>query len=108
MTLEKKGKTHAIVAYITIFGLIIAMILNMEKQNPFATFHIRQAFGINLLFYVIGYFIISNFDSLMISTAFWIFIAILWFYGFIGALQEKYNKVPLLGEYFQKWFTFIK
>ena len=30
----------AIIAYITIFGLIAAYFMNNDKKNPFASFHI--------------------------------------------------------------------
>jgi hypothetical protein len=36
-----EGKTAAIIAYITIFGTIIAYILNAGKKNSFTSFHIR-------------------------------------------------------------------
>ncbi|ESU25111.1 hypothetical protein FEDK69T_00770 [Flavobacterium enshiense DK69] len=99
----KEGKTTAIISYITILGSIIAIFMNMEPKNPFAGFHIRQAFGINITFYVLGYFV-GNFDSWMVSGAFYIFFSVLWIYGLIGAIQGEMKVIPLLGEYFQKWF----
>ncbi|QLE02491.1 hypothetical protein HX109_13340 [Galbibacter sp. BG1] len=104
---ERDGKTNAIIAYFTIFGTLIAYILNMDKQNQFASFHIRQALGLNLLFVIFGY-VVGYFDSWLITFPFYISISILWIYGFITMLQEKYTEVPLVGSYFQKWFTFIK
>ncbi|UOK41335.1 MULTISPECIES: DUF4870 domain-containing protein [Flavobacterium] len=99
----KEGKTTAIISYITILGSIIAIFMNMEPKNPFAGFHIRQAFGINITFYVLGYFV-GNFDSWMVSGAFYIFFSVLWIYGLVGAIQGEMKVIPLLGEYFQKWF----
>ncbi|MCM5662966.1 hypothetical protein [Galbibacter mesophilus] len=104
---EREGKTNAIIAYFTFFGTLIAYILNMDKQNPFASFHIRQALGLNLLFVVLGY-VMGYFDTWFITLPFYIFISILWIYGFITMLQEKYTEVPLVGKFFQRWFTFIK
>lgn len=104
---EKEGKTNAIIGYITLFGTVIAIVLNMDKKNPFARFHIRQAFGINLTFFLLGT-IAGFFNSWGVSSAFYIFISVLWFYGFITMLQEKCSPVPIIGTYFQKWFTFIK
>ncbi|WP_224482881.1 DUF4870 domain-containing protein [Robertkochia aurantiaca] len=101
------GKTTAIIAYCTLIGTLIALFMNLETKNDFARFHIRQAFGIHLLFWLLGY-VVGNFDSLMVSTAFWLGIFVLWLYGFIGAVQEKENQIPVIGEYFQRWFTFIK
>jgi len=51
---EKQGKTNAIIGYITMIGTIVAIILNMDKQNAFARFHIRQAFGINITYLLLG------------------------------------------------------
>ena len=50
MNPEGNAKTSAIISYITIVGTIIAYFMNMEEKNEFASFHIRQAFGINITF----------------------------------------------------------
>lgn len=36
----EEGKTIAIISYITVIGLIIALILNNDKKNLFAAYHI--------------------------------------------------------------------
>lgn len=102
----ENGKTTAIVAYITIVGTIIAIFMNMEPKNPFSRFHIRQAFGIFITFFILGFFV-GIFDSWLISSAFYIFIFVLWGYGLLNALQGVYKPVPLVGKKFQQWFTFI-
>ena len=103
----KEGKTAAIVSYLTIIGTLIALFMNQQAKNDFARFHIRQAFGIHLVFWILGYFV-GMFDSWLITSSFWIFIFVLWVYGFLGALQERKTIVPLLGEKFQEWFGFIQ
>ncbi|MEL4308291.1 hypothetical protein [Joostella sp. CR20] len=105
--IESEGKVTAIIGYLMLLGAVIAIFMNLDKQNPFARFHIRQGFGLSITFLLLGY-LVGNFDSWMISSAFYLFISILWIYGFIGMLQNKYTEVPLLGKYFQQWFTFIK
>lgn len=101
----EKGKTNAYVAYLTIIGCIIAMVMNSdtEKRSAFASFHIRQALGLVLLFFALGY-PVGTFDSWMVSSAFYIFFFILWMYAFLGALSGKMNEIPLLGSLFQKLF----
>ena len=101
------GKTTAIISYLTIIGAIIAIFMNLEKKNTFSAFHIRQALGIFVSFFLIGYFI-GYFDSWMISSAFYVFYFILWIYGFLGALQGEMKLIPLLGEQFQKIFKNIE
>ncbi len=101
----EKGKTNAIIAYLTLIGCVIAMIMNSdaEKKSQFASFHIRQSLGLVLLFFALGY-PVGTFDSWMVSSAFYVFFFILWMYGFLGALSGKMNEVPLLGPLFQKFF----
>ncbi|MDK2771379.1 MAG: hypothetical protein KYX68_03995 [Flavobacterium sp.] len=100
----EKGKTTAIVAYITIIGSIVAIFMNQEEnKSEFASFHIRQALGISLTYFLLGYFI-GYFDSWMVSSAFWLFIFILWIYGFVGCLSDDKRTVPLVGEFYQKLF----
>lgn len=105
-TVAEEGKTPAIVAYITIIGTIIAYFMNMDSKNKFASFHIRQALGIHITFYLLGV-LIGMFDSWLISGAFYIFIFILWGYGIVSAIQGETREAPLVGGYFQKWFSTI-
>jgi uncharacterized membrane protein len=103
----EKGKAAAITSYILIVGVLIAMSMNTgEDKNSFASFHIRQALGLSLTFISLG-LIISNFDSLMVSASMWIFIITLSSYGIFSAVNGQTKPVPLLGDYFQKWFKSI-
>ena len=100
----EKGKNIALISYITIIGSIVAIFMNQEEnRSEFASFHIRQALGIFLTFFLLGY-PIGYFDSWMVSSAFWVFIFILWIYGFLGALSGEKRMVPLVGEFYQKTF----
>lgn len=102
----QQGKPAAIVAYLTIIGTIIAFFMNNDNKNTFASFHIRQALGIHITFYLLG-LLVSAFDSWLISSAFYVFVIVLWGYGMVSAVQGQRNTVPLLGAQFQKWFNTI-
>ncbi|MDL2142113.1 MULTISPECIES: membrane protein [Flavobacterium] len=102
----EKGKPIAITSYILIIGVLIAMSMNSEDKNSFASFHIRQALGLSLTFISFGA-IISNFDSFFITFPMWICISILWTYGIFTAIQGQTKPIPLVGELFQKWFQKI-
>jgi uncharacterized membrane protein len=99
----EKGKTNAIIAYLTIIGTIIAMVQNSSVKNDFASFHIRQALGTILLFFALGY-PVSGFDSWAVTSGFYIFFFILWIFGFLGAIQGQKNLTPIVGPFFQKIF----
>lgn len=105
-TSAETGKSAAIVAYITIVGTIIAYFINNDTKNPFASFHIRQALGIHITYFLLGA-LVSIFDSWMITYAFWIFIFVLWGYGIVTAIQGEQKEVPLLGDKFQNWFSTV-
>ena len=99
----QKGKTTAIVAYLTFVGWLIALFMNKEPKSDFAAFHLRQALGVHLL-YLLFVFVVSGFDSWWVTGAYWLLTFMLWLYGFLGALGGKKTLIPLLGEYFEKWF----
>lgn len=103
---SESGKTAAITSYILGVGVLIAMSMNSEDKNAFASFHIRQGLGLTLTFLSLG-LIVSNFDSLMISAPMWIFVFILWSYGITSAIKGETKPVPLLGSYYQKWLSNI-
>ncbi|WP_378188234.1 hypothetical protein ACE939_07210 [Aquimarina sp. W85] len=102
------GRTPAMIAYFTLIGTIVAFYMNQdEKKTSLASFHIRQALGVHISFYILGA-LVSLFDSWPISSAFYVFILVLWVFGLITALQQEEKPTPILGPFFQQWFTFIK
>ena len=98
-----KGKNIAIISYLTLIGSVIAILMNNEDKSEFASFHIRQALGLNFLFLMLSY-IVGGFDSWMISISFWIFMLALWIYGFMGALNGEKKESPIVGKFFQNIF----
>lgn len=99
----KEGKSYAIIAYITIFGTLIAFYLSQNKKNPFTAFHVRQGLGLWLLFFILGY-VIGGFDSWMLTISFYVFFLILFAYGIFGAVSGKQNQIPIFGSLFQNIF----
>jgi len=102
----EEGKTMALVAYLTLFGTLIAFFMNQDKRNPFTAFHVRQGLGLGLLYIIIA-FVVSSLDSMMASMSFWIFFSVLYIYGIFGAITGKLNKIPMLGDVFQNFFKSI-
>ncbi|UZO79673.1 hypothetical protein NBT05_11995 [Aquimarina sp. ERC-38] len=103
----KPGKVTAIVAYITIIGTIISLFMNQPPdKSKFATFHIRQALGLWITFYVLTA-LAEIFHSGLVYFGFYIFSVVLIVYGLLSAIREEQTEVPIVGSYFQKWFTFV-
>jgi len=101
-----EGKTTAIISYITIIGTVIAFVMNQNKRNYFASFHIRQALGIFLTGLVVN-FLQRYIDFDWVDLALSLGVFVLWIIGLIGAIQGEEKRVPLLGDQFQDWFRNI-
>ncbi len=100
------GKSIAIISYFTFIGTIIAFIMNNDKNNSFAAFHIRQMIGLSL-FSLSNTFIIDRYAGFWASGIVGIGLFIFWIIGFIGAIQGEEKKVPFVGDLFQDWFKNI-
>jgi uncharacterized membrane protein len=97
----EEGKSIAITSYILIIGVLIAMSMNSENKNSFASFHIRQSAGLSITFISLA-LIISPFDSYLITFPMWICISVLWTYGIFSAIQGQTRPMPLVGGLYQK------
>jgi uncharacterized membrane protein len=102
----KDGKKAAIISYIPVIGLLISFYLNKNKQNYFASFHIRQSIGLNILYFLNNWVVYSYF-GITAGNIGKVGILVLFILGIIGALQEQQKLIPLLGEKFQEWFKNI-
>lgn len=106
----EEGKTIAIISYITLIGLIIAIVMNNDKKNDFARYHIRQSLGIMVLYFAVWvlFFIISTIVYIpLLSTIIYIALLVLWILGVIAAVQGEKKPVPVVGEHFQNWFKSV-
>jgi len=100
-------KTIAIIAYLTIIGLVVAFVLNNDKKDEFAAFHIKQSLG--LIIISLGLFIIGMIPILgwILSFLGSIFLLYLWIMGLVNAINHNAKPVPILGHQFEKWFANI-
>lgn len=101
------AKTIAIISYLTVIGLIVAFVLNNEKKDAYANFHIKQSLGLVLIGF--GLFIIGMIPILgwILSFLGSIFLLYLWIMGLINAINHHKKPVPILGNKFETWFASI-
>lgn len=103
----EEGKTIAIIAYLTLIGLVIALVMNGDKKNTYATYHIRQSLGLML-------------SGLAVSLVSWIpllgwlvgiiamFVLLyMWIIGLINAVNGKEKPLPLFGKKYAEWFKSV-
>lgn len=98
----QEGKTLAIVSYFTFVGLIIAIVMNLEKKNPFTNFHIRQMLGLVIL--LIFSNLVEKYVNSWLGTGFWLITFACWIVGLYTAVKGKQEPIPFIGNVFQDWF----
>lgn len=103
----EEGKTIAIIAYITIFGLIIAYVLNNDKKNTFAAYHIRQSLGLGITGLALSIVNYIPFIGWILGILGSIFLLVLWVMGLLSAINGEKKPVPVLGEKYQEWLKSI-
>lgn len=106
-SIVEDGKTIALIAYLTIIGLVIALVLNNDKKNTFAAFHIRQSLGIMLTGFAVGLVSWVPFLGWLLGFAALFVLVYLWVSGLLAAINGKEKAVPLLGEKYIEWFKGI-
>ena len=105
-TKANDAKIISIVAYMTLIGWLVAYVLNNPKTDQ-ASFHLRQALGVNLLFLASGICFIIPIIGWIAGFLGYLLGAILWILGLIYAIQEEQSEVPVLGKSFQEWFQAV-
>ncbi len=105
-TTTDNSKTVAIIAYITIIGLVVAYIMNNNNKSTLGSFHIRQSLGIMCVGLVLS-IVVSFIDISILGWVVQAGIFVLWILGLISAVQAEMKPVPVLGAQFQEWFKGI-
>jgi uncharacterized membrane protein len=107
-------KTISWVSYLTLIGWIIGLVSynGSPDKSSLARFHLRQMLGLMLLSLAIS--ITSTILALILGRV-GVLIGyinlgtfVLWILGIISAFNGEEKPVPLVGDFFQKTFTFIK
>jgi len=103
----ESGKSTAIIAYITIIGLIVAFIMNNDKKNPFSSFHIHQVLGLAVTGLFIGIIGIIPVIGWLVAIVGSVLLLIMWISGLINAVNGKEKPMPVLGKQYMKWFKSV-
>lgn len=105
MTNEPPGKKKAVIAYITFIGFFIAVSMNKDKPEPFATWHLKNMFGL-LLLLIIAIVTQLHINLLAGDILYWLSVAS-WIFSLAMAISNKKIGIPFLSKKFQTWFTFL-
>ncbi len=101
---SSEGKNIAIIAYITIIGLIIAFVMNSEKKNEFAQYHIKQSLGLGLTGLALGFIGMIPILGWIINIIGIFVLLYMWIMGLVNAVNGHEKPVPFLGTKYLEWF----
>lgn len=101
----QESKKIAIIAYITIIGLIVAFIMNNEKKHDYASYHIRQSLGLGLTALALGIVGLIPVLGWIINLIGVFILLYLWVMGLMNAINEKQKPVPFLGKKYEEWLA---
>jgi uncharacterized membrane protein len=102
----KEDTTVALLAYITIIGFIIAIVMHGNKKTALGAYHLRQALGLFITGFVGGIVLaIIPVVGWMLLPFFYLTIVIFAVLGIVAAVGGKQKPLPVLGEKYQQWFS---
>ena len=99
-----EGKNIAVISYITIIGLIIAFVINTNKKDDFAAYHIKQSIGLAATGIALGLVGMVPLIGWIINILGIFVLLYMWVIGLMNALNKKESPVPFLGEKYKEWF----
>jgi uncharacterized membrane protein len=114
-----EDKTVAILSYLTLIGLIAAILIHSGKKTQLGAFHLRQSLGLMLTSMVAGVAVSVLIMITTLALSFIHFLAVilypvmwlafvgtmigLWIMGLLAAIQGEMKPLPVVGPLYQKW-----
>lgn len=101
-----EDKNIALIAYLTLIGLITAFIMNKNKAE-FPTYHIKQSLGLALTGFALGVVGMIPILGWIVSFLGFLGLLYLWVMGFTNAINNRQKPVPWLGKKYEEWLKNI-
>ncbi len=98
------AKSKAIISHLFGIGWLIALILNMNHKEEYASYYIRQNLGLIIcviVLKIVGYIPILG---PVIWIAGGILVFVFWLLSLIWAIQGEMKPLPWIGLKIQEWF----
>jgi len=96
----EKNKVMAMLSYI---GILVLVPLLAAKDSKFAKFHAKQGLVLLIAWIINGVIYVIPFIGWIVGTIIWIFLAIMAIMGIVYSLSGKYWKMPILGQFAEKF-----
>ena len=104
-----EDKTIAIISYLTLIGFIVGLVMHGSKKTRLGSYHLRQSLGLMItsVAVVVGGMVLAFIPFLgwLADLALWFGLIVLWFTGFLAAVNGQQKPVAVLGQHYEKWFS---
>ena len=97
------AKTKAIVSHLFFIGWVIALVINMNQKEEYASYYIRQNLGLILSWVVVSVFMAFPIIN-WIAWIGYLVVGIFWLMSLIWSITDVMKPVPFVGDKFQEWF----
>lgn len=94
------GRTIAIIAYLTLIGWVIALVLHLGNKTSLGACHLRQMLGLMLTALVFSIIPVIGWMLSLVLLAFWVL-------GLVTAIRGEQKPLPLIGDLYQQAFRVI-
>ena len=98
------AKTKAIVSHVFLIGWVIALVINMNQKEEYASYYIRQNLGLLLVGFALSIIAPIPLIGWIIGTVGGIVFFIFWLMSLIWSISGEMKPIPWLGLQFQDWF----
>jgi uncharacterized membrane protein len=98
------AKLKAIIAHFWWIGWVIALVININEKEEFASFYIRQTLGLWIASVAVSILWTIPLLGWLAGTIGIILLFVLWLMSLISAISGEMKEVPWIGHYFQDWF----
>ncbi len=94
-------KVIATLAYVTLLGWLLAMMLYGHQKSEYVSFHLKQSLGLIITTALFSFLPLIGWGANLV-------LVIIWFICLVNAALGNVFKVPLLGNIFQRHLDFIQ
>ena len=114
---QGEDKTVAILAYCTLIGFIIAIVMFGNNKTKLGSYHLKQVLGFLIcgIGLWIAYAILTAILAFIpfigwilipiVGLCVWVGFLVLWIMGLMNAVNGQMKPIPVIGKYSEKWFA---
>ncbi|KXU34479.1 hypothetical protein AXK11_08405 [Cephaloticoccus primus] len=102
----------AILSYLTIVGLIVALVMHNQNKTELGAYHLRQSLGliitaiaVGIVFLIVGMIPIVNLILIILAPLVGVGFLVLFVLGLVSAVKGEQKPLPLVGASYQSWLA---